>query len=96
MSGGEILNNEKEQTGFSIHFNLLPFKAGFLRLWAEISVIALILSLFAGRFYETAGTVILVWVGIGAGKFLLALFPPGKRKEKELPFSRQPKKPEVM
>jgi hypothetical protein len=74
------MDSEKEESGISITLNLFPFKAGFARIWAEISVIALILGLIAGKFGETIGTVLLVWLLVGLGKFILAL--PQKNKEK--------------
>ncbi len=74
------MNGEKEETGISVTLNLFPFRAGFVRIWAEISVIALILGLVAGKFGETIGTVLLAWLIIGLGKFILMM--PQKNKEK--------------
>lgn len=72
---------EREQAGFDIRFKILPLKAGFVRIWAEVSIIALIIGAIVGKFQETAGTVMLIWLGVGLAKFLLKLFPPSPKKK---------------
>jgi len=73
---------ESDKAGIGFNLNLLSPNAGFVRLWAEVSTIALILSIFAGFFREMAGTVMLIWLGIGVGKFLMRMFP-SKKSEKQ-------------